>query len=335
VRPRAALLLAAAWMAVLAGCGYVGDPQPPTLLIPMPPQELTAMQRGAQLVVSFRYSNLTTDGVAMPEWSDAEVRIGPANEGEFHADAWAASAKRIKVPSLVTAAPVRLETAVAEFAGKEIVCGARAAGPKGRWSQWSNLVTVAVIAPLPKPVRAEAAATAEGVRLSWRADGAPPEAFFRIERQGPGEDALKPLASASASPFLDRTAEFGSEYRYRLQTVWKQGGREAESEPSDTVAITPIDTFPPAVPEGLNSILGVNSIELSWERNTEPDFRGYVIYRAAGDGPFVRIGGPIESPAYSDKAIEPGRTYRYAISAVDGAGNESPRSAPLAVTAAQ
>jgi hypothetical protein len=322
-------------MSALSGCGYVGDPQPPTLLIPMPPRDLAAMQRGDRLQVSFRYSNVTTDGVAMPEWSEAELRIGPANEGDFNADAWAASARRITVTSLATAVPVRLETAIADFAGKEIVCGVRAAGPKGRWSQWSNLVTVAVIPPLPKPVQVEAAASAEGVRLSWQADPVQPEAFYRIERQGPGEEAMKPLADARAAPFVDRTAEFGAEYRYRLQTVWKQGDREVESDVSDTVTITPVDAFPPAVPTGLNSILGVNSIELSWERNTEPDFRGYLIYRAAGDGPFVRIGGPIESPAFSDKTIEPGRAYRYAISAVDGAGNESARSAPLAVTAAQ
>lgn len=321
--------------AMLSGCGYVGDPQPPTLHIPMPPQELTAKQRGSQLDVAFHYAKVTTDGLAMQEWNEAELRVGPAPVGDFNVDVWAASAKRVPVSSLNTSVPARLETPVAEFAGKEIICGVRAAGPKGRWSPWSNLVTLAVVPPLPKPAGLEAAASAEGVRLTWSASPVQAGAFYRVSRQAAGEESMQPLADAKASPFTDSTAEYGKEYRYRVQTIWKDGEREVESDASDAVTINPVDTFPPAVPAGLNSILGVNSIELSWDRNTDVDFRGYYIYRAAGEAQFARIGGPVESPAFSDKTIEPGRLYRYAISAVDGAGNESARSTPIAVTAPQ
>jgi fibronectin type 3 domain-containing protein len=34
----------------------------------------------------------------------------------------------------------------------------------------------------------------------------------------------------------------------------------------------------------------------------------------------------IEAPVYSDSKVEAGKTYRYAVSAVDLAGNESERS---------
>ena len=36
----------------------------------------------------------------------------------------------------------------------------------------------------------------------------------------------------------------------------------------------------------------------------------------------------IETPIYSDSKVEPGKTYRYEISAVDLLGNESAHSVP-------
>jgi fibronectin type 3 domain-containing protein len=36
-------------------------------------------------------------------------------------------------------------------------------------------------------------------------------------------------------------------------------------------------------------------------------------------------------PSYSDRKVEAGKTYRYSVSAVDQAGNESPRSATVDV----
>jgi fibronectin type 3 domain-containing protein len=36
-------------------------------------------------------------------------------------------------------------------------------------------------------------------------------------------------------------------------------------------------------------------------------------------------------PSYSDRKVEHGKTYRYAVAAVDQAGNESPRSAAIDV----
>jgi fibronectin type 3 domain-containing protein len=88
----------------------------------------------------------------------------------------------------------------------------------------------------------------------------------------------------------------------------------------------PVDRFPPAVPSGLTALAGPSSIELSWDPNTEPDFAGYSVYRAAGGGAFERIAGPLSTPSVSDKEARPGVKYRYVVSAVDQAGNESPRS---------
>jgi fibronectin type 3 domain-containing protein len=86
------------------------------------------------------------------------------------------------------------------------------------------------------------------------------------------------------------------------------------------------------VPGGLHAAAAPNSIELAWERNTEPDLAGYRLYRAAADGAFEKIAEVSQVPSYSDHKVEHGKTYRYAVSAVDQSGNESARSAVVEVT---
>ena len=109
------------------------------------------------------------------------------------------------------------------------------------------------------------------------------------------------------------------------------GGKEAESEASNIQSLTPIDTFPPAAPTGLHASVAAGSIELTWQQNTESDLAGYIVYRAVGNGAFERLAQVAEIPSYSDHAVEAGKTYRYAVSAIDRANNESGRSEAVEV----
>jgi fibronectin type 3 domain-containing protein len=76
------------------------------------------------------------------------------------------------------------------------------------------------------------------------------------------------------------------------------------------------------------------SIELVWDRNTEADLAGYRIYRSTGDGPFEKLAELNEIPNYSDRAVEHGKTYHYALTAFDRSTppNESARSARIEAT---
>ena len=130
---------------------------------------------------------------------------------------------------------------------------------------------------------------------------------------------------------MDEAAETGKTYSYLVQRIVPAGVKTAESELSDPATITVKDTFPPAAPAGLRAIGATSSIELTWERNTEADLAGYRIYRSAGDGPFEKV-GDAAVPAYSDRAVEAGKPYRYRVTAVDASGTESERSAEIAVT---
>ena len=95
------------------------------------------------------------------------------------------------------------------------------------------------------------------------------------------------------------------------------------------------DVFPPAMPAGLAAVAiagengGAPSIDLSWQPDTEADLAGYIVYRREGGEDWQRISPaePLIAPAFRDKQIQPGHTYRYAVSAIDQGGHESARSA--------
>jgi len=204
-----------------------------------------------------------------------------------------------------------------------VILGVRVVSANGKAGAWSNFVVVPMIAVPERPAEVTPVATANGVRLTWRAQGAQ----FRVFRKPEGAPEFALAATVEKPEWLDSAAEFGKRCDYLIQTVAKVGDGFAESELSEQANITPQDTFPPAAPSGLQATVGPASVELSWEPNTEPDLASYRVYRAVADGEFVRAADVPPVPTYSDKSIERGKEYRYVVTAVDRAGNESPRSA--------
>ncbi|HVX66947.1 MAG TPA: hypothetical protein VHA11_10115, partial [Bryobacteraceae bacterium] len=200
-----------------------------------------------------------------------------------------------------------------------------------RYSEWSNAVRIKVVPPL-EPPRIAVEAAPDGVRVAWT----PPAglaAEYRVFKQGPGEQSAAVAATVKGAEFIDTRAEYGKTYQYSVQAFVKTGDTEAQSEPSEAATITPVDKFPPSVPSGVAATAGINSIELSWDPVHEADLRGYYVYRAASGGEFGRVGDLIATSAFSDRAIESGKRYRYAVSAIDQAGNESARSAVVEANA--
>jgi hypothetical protein len=133
---------------------------------------------------------------------------------------------------------------------------------------------------------------------------------------------------------LDRTARFGKVYEYTAQSLIrvqeKGAAMELAGANSTPVRVNVVDTFPPAVPQGLAAVYvpEQKTIDLSWEPDTEEDLAGYIVYRADPGGDWKRISGaqPLVGAAYRDASAEPGHSYRYAISVIDQLGHESKRS---------
>ena len=316
--------LAAAAALFLAGCGYVGDPQPPLANIPPQVNDLAAVQRGGHIIVQFTVPALTTEGHPIPPPLKLDLRAGTADQ--FEPNQWAAGARQIP-PGAVANGIARYEIQAGDWTGKEVIFGVRAVAGNGKQSGWSNFVVVPVVTPPEKPAGIAPAVTREGVRLTWQGRSA----GFRVFRKT-GDGDYAPVANVQEGQWTDTATEFGKRYTYLVQAIVKLDNRkEAESDLSDEASIVPRDIFPPAAPQGVQGSSAPNSIELNWARNTEEDMGGYRVYRGEGDGALGKFADLSVVPSYSDRKVEHGKSYRYQISAVDQSGNESPRSAPIDV----
>ncbi len=90
-----------------------------------------------------------------------------------------------------------------------------------------------------------------------------------------------------------------------------------------------VDTHAPAAPRGLYSVTGDGRVTLSWLSNTESDLERYIVWWSDQyEGTYQKV-ADVDACAdcywmsYTDRLAENGRTYFYAVSAVDAHGNES------------
>jgi fibronectin type 3 domain-containing protein len=306
----------------LAGCGYVGPPLPPTLDIPQRVTDLAVAEYGDQIHVQFTIPPLTMEGLPLTSVRSVEMRVGPPT-ASWNQDAWAASAKSVQVTATGPGA-VSSDTPATEWIGKEVVIAVRLTGPKGKTSDWSNLRTLPIRPPLAAPVDGKAENQPNAIIVTWRGSAG----HYRIFRAS-GDVRPELLGESDSPEYRDTDVEYGTRYRYLVQAT---EGELQQSEMAGPFEVTAEDKFPPSTPAGLAAEPGTNSIELSWERNTEPRFQGYNVYRAVEGGPLEKIASLIASPSYTDRQVEAGKSYRYQVTSVGTNSLESARSVEVAVT---
>jgi hypothetical protein len=289
-------------LCLLCSCGYQGDPLPPALNIPVAVTDFRAWESGQNIEVEFTLPNMTTEGLTLKKVQSVELHVED---------------KRYPVPATAPG-PVLFEIPARDWIGKTVTLAVRSTGPRGKASAWSNPSMLFVIQPLTKPTTLKLDNVVQGVALAWTGPG-PHYRIFRAE--GDGQPAQ--LAQTDTPAYVDATTTYGTSYRYFVQAIAEPN---QWSEVSDPAEITPVDKFPPEVPSGLTAIASAQSIELSWSRNTESDFRGYNVFRSVDGGALEKIQSLLEAPAYSDTKVEAGKKYQYTVSAVDAVGNESAQS---------
>ena len=348
----------------LAGCGTPGAPMPPSLNLPDPVTNLSASRAGNQVSLTWTMPKRNTDklllkgnlpvrlcrkedeGACVPV--PANLLFAPGAPGAFIET----------FPSALAAGPPRTLTYFVELPNR-----------KGRSAGLSNAAVVlageapAVVASLAAEVRKE------GVVLRWSPETptAKPSADAAIRlfrklltpqpnaqsqsQQGilapPPEPVERTLlvGSGAAGRALDKEIRFGETYEYRAQRVARiaVGSQTLElaGPLSAPVRVEAFDVFPPAVPSGLAAVATAATagaeaaVDLSWQPNTEADLAGYAVYRREGSESWQRISPeqPLVGPAFHDVRIQPGHTYRYAVTAIDHGGRESARSAEAEETA--
>ena len=163
----------------------------------------------------------------------------------------------------------------------------------------------------------------------------PPATSFNVYLAG--EQAPLNAAPLATAEFVRNGVEFGTRECFAVRTVRTSGTVAVESGPSEPSCVTPVDTFPPAAPKGLQAVSGAGDINLSWDPNTEPDLGGYIVLRGEAAGTTMRAitPVPIAETRYRDAAVTRGVRYVYAVIAVDKGkpANASPLSARVDETA--
>lgn len=360
IRPsRGAVMAAGLAMAVLAlvGCGKKGNIVAPERRLPLPPSEMRASVEDRTIVVRWvnprnRVDNSRLRDLALMRLFRREEAPGaPPKPAMLSGDRVVGYEEIVRI-ALDAAPPagvqmgggaVTVTDAKGLSVGRSYVYVATAEDATGRSSSPSPPLAVTFIAaPAPPPGLAAQAGDTQ-VRLRWEAprtfiDGTPAGGELRyVVLRGAGDGALAPVTPApvAATTYTDTGLENETTYRYAVQAVRVDTAGNATGPASAAVAATPVDTTPPSAPTRLIAIPATGGVRLAWNPSPEDDVTQYAVYRAEGAGPFTRIATtqPITT-IYTDRDVQSGRIYRYAVTALDRARkpNESPRSNEASVT---
>jgi hypothetical protein len=235
--------------------------------------------------------------------------------------------------SAAGAAPPAIRDLTAEVTGKGIVL------------HWSTSVNPQ---PAGAPLHAEYRLRLDRTRIFAPGESqSPSSAETRAGVPQPVEQTLEVLDPVGGAPTtlaagwtldhaIDRNAALNRTYRYTVERVARTSldghALEISGPASAPVTVVARDTFPPAVPLGLQSIADTDegSIDLSWTADADADLAGYRVYRRvagrAADPERVSGAALLADPAWRDSSAQPGVHYAYSVSAVDASGNESARS---------
>jgi hypothetical protein len=353
--PKGGFLLGVGFVLASAlSCGTPGAPQPPSLQLPKPPENLAAVRRGDKVHLTWTYPWQTTEGVILKR--PGEMRVCRAvNEPLMPACVNMVA----QLPKLPGNARAEYQESLSRELQQQFPAGSATyaveiLNDSGRGAGLSNQVRVPLAPTLPPPSDVQARVTPEGVVLTWTGElrENPSDQLrhkFRVYRAG---DAGNPaaigdvqLASGRPAQFLDRAAEWERTYSYSVVavTVVQDSNKplwEVESENSAPIRVLVHDTFPPAAPTGVQAVFASTgagtSVDLTWDPNTESDLAGYNLYRSEAVDSAARAPSSktiklnkqtVAAPAFRDMSIQSGRRYFYAVTAVDLRGNESVKSA--------
>lgn len=361
---RSCRLLVLAPLAIVLGCASTGVPLPPSLELPRPPDDLRAVRKGNRVVLSWTVPSQTTDhenirsrGATLVCRSDrsqltaCDNRVAqlPAPPSQPPA-----SAPSTRAPASVASASFTdvLPADLQQHPMAKLYYMVEALNPNGRSAGPSNQVSVPGAPALPPPTSIHAEVTAEGVAVHWSAvlPAAENSGFtyrYRLLRREPesaGSVVVTELPVVpGAQSFIDRTMQWEKSYSYvvNVMTLLAQDPPlGVEGEDSAPANVITHDTFPPAVPSGLQAVFsGAGQqafVDLVWAPNTESDLAGYNLYRREEGARPLRLNQELlKTPSYRDRNVVPGRKYFYSASSVDLRGNQSAPSAEAAESVPQ
>jgi hypothetical protein len=349
---------------ILAGCGMPGAPQPPSLNLPIPVNDLSAVRTGGQAVLTWTMPTKTTDKVLLK--GNIAVRVCRNETSAAHCSV---AATLQLAPGADASFTDTLPTPLASGPMRVLNYSVELVNRKSRSAGLSNRAEILAGEAPPAIENLTAEMSKDGVLLRWApAPTESPSIAIRFVRrlispptkqsdQSPlpqSAEALEQTLLVEPADHRDRALDsnirFGETYVYRAQRVARVtvGGSilDLASPLSPPLRIDAVNVFPPSAPKGLAAVAtaGENgsrlAIDLSWLPGAEANLAGYIVYRRdVGTSSAVvawqRISPaqPVVGPGYHDPNVQPGHTYAYSVTAVDQDGHESARSAEASDTA--
>lgn len=336
---------------MLTACGYPGPPKPPSLNLPQPPTDLHAVRKGNNVYLSWTVPTQTTDSLTIRHFGPTHI-CRNTNAG-MH-DCSNPVGEVTAAPTAAKTLPAKLQQSFTDTLAPALLTNVPSSqlfyavsvlNARGRSAGISNEVAVPAIVSPPPPADFRGEVTSAGVVLSWTP--VPPMTepsgtrhLYRVYRREEGSnlDTIAGEAPLDSSQLTDRNFAWEKTYLYRASVVTfvhfpGKPEQQFESDDTPSAKVFTHDTFPPAVPGGLQAAFsGVGQqpfIDLIWTPDTEADLAGYNVYRQEDSREAVKINSePIKTPSFRDTNVASGHTYIYSVSAVDVRGNESGRSKP-------
>lgn len=331
-------------------CGKLGDPLPPLPRAPLTVNELSVVQQGSRLILSFPLTrpprSATLQRVDIFRLIEpASAPPGMTQETFAERASVIASIPGEQVPvgssTITQADPLDLTP---QIRGLRYRYAVRLYNKDGRAADFSNYALLTPLTDLAAPPTGlTTQLTQTEIVLTWtppaaNETGTRPAniAGYNLYRKS-GDNLVKLNAQPLPEPRLvDRAFQFGATYAYEVRALSFTPGNanlnEAiEGNASAPLIFTPRDTFPPGAPTSL-TIASINAqVSLFWPSNPEADLAGYNLYRAEAENTppaqWVKLNARLHTPTtFRDDRVQVGKTYFYQVTAVDTAGNESARS---------
>jgi len=319
-------LLGAFLLLLLVGCGKKGPPIPYDVTVPTPIVDLESAIRSGRVFLRWSMPRRAPDESEMAEVSEFRIlRQETPLDGE-----WCEECPARLEPLEVLRMDQRDNFSVAEgrvvYEDKRISHGhvyvyrVISVSARGYASELSNRAVVEWGVPPGAPSRVEGTGGDRTVNLRWNrveeTDG------YRIYRKQQGSEfGDVPVAVVGPNQFsyCDTGLSNDLVYQYTVRSLRKVGRTVLEGPGSEEISMIPRDVMPPLPPERLLAIPLDLGIELSWQRNTEPDLLGYFVYRRdRGEGEYRRLNEfPLQAPVYVDRTVIVEQSYEYRVTAVD------------------
>jgi hypothetical protein len=334
------------------GCGKRRPPQPPVERVQQRTELLSGTQQGNEVILSWPapprnapdssvQSIRRIDVYRLAEKPGAPLAL---TEEEFAARSTLVGS--VTFEQIQTAGDTLTYRDVLELAGQptRLRYALRYVNASGQRAAFSNFLSIEPAARIAQaPTLSTPPKIAEdSITLSWlpptaNIDGSTPVNLlgYNVYRtdESQTQPGNQPINSAliSGTEYTDKNFQFGKDYGYIVRSVsLGTGGAQVESLNSNSVQVSPRDTFPPAQPERPSVAApepASAKLAIFFAANKETDIAGYDIYRSTDPNqpkPWTKLNQTLLTrTTYQDEKVESGKTYYYYIVAIDKAGNVS------------